>query len=637
MEYGCKALKSNQGVKICVTALLIIFSVALLKPALKTGYYAEDHEHSNIRGILRTKGVTILDELKEYSGAVLAQGRFYPITPVLVRGLHYTTENAPRYKFVLLCGTIVELVLFFLLVRRWTSDGFAGLTGLLFAGLYQFRLSPDPLLGYYLQMQVVAAGLFGSLLALELYLEGRGRVWLVLSALAYTLILLTYENCVTFAAIHLAVLAWRCPSWRQRLRTALPFAFIATLWVGTTLLVRERRSLDLYVNHPSAEPVAYFTALLKQISSAIPFSYFLMDPHSHFSDVPKGLSALSWLLQIPSISMALGIWAAVVIFLGKHFRGNRASEQPTWWPITTCIGILLIVLPTVLVSASPFHQARLQWGSGWVSILIQMHGTALILATALWMLLSSKSWGAPFTVWKRFGVTSLVAVAIVLTQRVNADFLIKMNHQFVCFGSVRANVGDALRRGLLEELPEHSVVLLTNEYPCWFDRNEMYPGSTSCSVFFLANVPQRLEPINAGAGPLELTQQPHYRLTDICLDDQAGYVILSRQGEVSNPAHIDEVRAYVHCWNLFQDGKGPAFLLAEFPSHDRDASCGHPSQRASEFQLVRSGEDWGIFSLRDVDNRLDAKRLRLVFDQAEIARLVQSESVYQVGDARSRK
>src|SRR5882724_3091855 len=96
-----QALNRNLVARICVALLVIVFSIALLKPALKAGYYAEDHGHSNVGGILRIKGMTIFEEVKEYSGEILTRGRFYPITPILVRGLHYITKNARRYKFVL--------------------------------------------------------------------------------------------------------------------------------------------------------------------------------------------------------------------------------------------------------------------------------------------------------------------------------------------------------------------------------------------------------------------------------------------------------------------------------------------------------------------------------------------------------
>ena len=610
---------ANHG-KIRTAVLIGLLSLFLLSPALRTGYYAEDHAHSNVRGLLRWQNIGLLEYVKKYSGEALAFGRFYPVTPVLIRVVHYLTQDALTYKAVLLAGTVVELVLFFLLVARWTSTGFAGLATLLVAGLYQFRLSPDPLLGYYLQIQIVGIALFGSLLALDLWLDGHGRHWQVWSLLLFALALLTYENSAPFLAVYVLVIAWHQSSWRARFISAVPFLLLAGAWVAITYYVRSQRlqSLDLYIHHPSLEPVAYVEALLKQISAALPFSYYLFDPHDQFRDFPTGMELVSWLLRHRFFWLVLGLVAPFFWFVSRAVRGATAPA-PRFWVLTLSVGLLLVVLPTILVAASPFHQNELGWGSGWVSVLIQVHGSALILATATWQLLAWGTWEKGL-VAKRVVAGSIVTAAIVFTHAANVDFVTNLPHQPISCSGSRANVEEALARGLLQDVPEHSPIVLANEYGGWFCRNEQYPGLTATDMFFLAKVPQLLQPVNATVCPPEVLRSPHYRFTDVCLDDTRGYVLLTHWTETGDPKRLNEVRVYINSRQLFQasDGKLSFLLVENVVNSNGTWATDHILRRADRFRRVCSGPDWGIFTISNVECVADAERLRIVLDGREL-------------------
>jgi hypothetical protein len=377
----------------------------------------------------------------------------------------------------------------------------------------------------------------------------------------------------------------------------------------------------MYVHHPSFEPVAYLEAILKQISAALPFSYFLFDPHGQFRDLPRGLRLLSWLLRQPSFWLALGMAAPVLWLLSKAVR-RAAAIRPRSWLLTLSVGLLLIVLPTVLVAASPFHRDQLGWGSGWVSILIQVHGTALVLTTAVWQFLAS-GWWEQRPVAKRFSAAGLITAGIVFTQVANVNFVPKFNHHRCCLAGIRANVEEALARGLLQDVPDQSPVLLTNEYPGWFGSEKLYAGLTTAGLFFAARVPQWLKLVSVRLAPPELTRSPHYRLTDVCLDDTKGYVLLERWGGASNPVRLEEVRVYIHMRELFHEGSGPAsFQLVErVPTLDGAGAADHVLRHAGQFRQVRSGRDWGIFSISAVDCLADAGRLRIVLDDRELAAL----------------
>ena len=396
---------------------LVSLTTLFLLPSIRTGYYGEDLIHSLTPGIVRLHEGTFTKRLVNVLQGNLYQGRFYPLTNVLHTGVHYLIRDVVVYKVLLVAGTVADLVLFYFLVRRLTgSGGFACFAGCVTVGLIQFRVTPDPVLGYYLQVQFVAAGLFVSLVALQLFLEGRGSAWLAASAASYLLIALTYEITYLFFPTHLLLIGRGRTGWKARLATAFPFLGVVGACGLATVLVR-RFSLDTtgYVHHASLEPGGYLRAVWHQVSAALPLSYLLADPHGMFSGLHGTSRLCGWLLQPMAVVVALAALAVALTALRRS--GVESDRLVDWSPTTAGIGLLLVVLPTLLIASSPFHREQLQLGVGWVPVLIQSHGTGLLLATALWRTIARPSLCGPFARWKCLVAAGLVAVVTGATLR----------------------------------------------------------------------------------------------------------------------------------------------------------------------------------------------------------------------------
>src|SRR5271166_6206216 len=178
--------------------LLGVLSLATLYllPALKTGYWSEDCSHSvGIVGRLVLKcSDSLLSEALVNMWGSIRLGRFFPLTPALITVVFYLIRDVVLYKTYLVAVTVLDIAVFYELVRRLSGNrDFACFAACLTIPLFQFRVFVDPLLAYYGQIQLVTACFFFSLLALQLYLKGKGWGWLGLSAAAYLLCTLTYE------------------------------------------------------------------------------------------------------------------------------------------------------------------------------------------------------------------------------------------------------------------------------------------------------------------------------------------------------------------------------------------------------------------------------------------------------------
>ncbi|MDX2037750.1 MAG: hypothetical protein SFX72_13955 [Isosphaeraceae bacterium] len=625
----------------CLRALVLIALACLvLSPAIQTGYCNEDQVHSLSRGMVRVDATSYLGFLRGFIRGNFDVGRFYPVTQVLHTGIHYVVRDATAYKTLLVVGTVLEVLVFALLVGRLTGDkSLATFAGILSAGLYQFRLSPDPVLGYYMQIQLVGVGLFFSLLALQIHLEGGRRRWLAASVMAYLLIALTYEVCYFFFLIHLALIVDRRLGWWESVRAALPFLFVVLICGSCTLVVRRLSvNTEHYVHQLGADPVDYLRAVWFQISAALPGTYLLADPDNLFHPGRGVIEFARWVFKPASIAVGLAASAAVYPLL----RGG-ASLAAGRWKLPVVVGLLLVVLPTLPIAASPFHREALAPGKGWVVVLLQVHGVALILATGVWQVLASER-GGSFSGWKCLGVATVAAAAIGLTYRVNTELVRQLNRSPLCLKSKRANLEAALHAGLMDGVPERSRVLLTNVYPRWHDTiSSIWFYAQHASKVVVAVPPSSLpdaaryhehEQFLADHGIVSRGGAP-FRLRDVTLGPDSGFVLLWRDGLGRTAPGVDDLGGefliFVRHPRLFRGllntvAATPALLLAGAPPTSSPSKGREYVRIARDLPVVRSGPDWTLLSLRSEVDKVDPSSLRLVFDPAQVAAMLRSNS-----------
>ncbi len=88
-----------------------------------------------------------------------------------------------------------------------------------------------------------------------------------------------------------------------------------------------------------------------------------------------------------------------------------------------------------------------------------------------------------------------------------------------------------------------------------------------------------------------------YRVRDVVLGEDSGYVVLSRPS--------NGLRLYLRDANLFRQGSRARFQISG-PSADE------PAIDSRELRLIQSGRDWAIYSLETPGKTVLADSLRVV-------------------------
>ena len=463
---------------------LVGLTTFYLLPALKTGYYSEDCWHSvAIAGrVILKQCDSILGLMLEDTWGSVRMGRFFPLTPILISAVFYLIRDVVVYKSYLIAVTVLDLMVFYELVRRLTRNrNFACLAGCLTVSLFQFRVFIDPLLAYYGQIQLVIASLMFSLIALDRFLEGRGRRWLVASAGAYLLCTLTYEVTYALFPLHLALVGRARRDWRDRIGLALPFLGVVGLCGLTTFVVQRLYPSDLYVHKMSFAPGPFLLAMLRQPSAALPLSYFLADRHQVFTRVQGFRSFCRWVVTPGSIAVAVGALLLCHACLRRRTAGGNLPAGVG--RLLSILAIMLIVLPVPLIATSPAHRQHFWFGVGWIVFLVECFGVGLLLATVIWHALGRGCNGKRIT-WKSAIVSILIAALTGVTYRANLEVA-------ACFSAPvgspyyngiaamngasnhrqRLNLEAALDAGVLDLVPAGSTLELVNIYPFWHDTN----------------------------------------------------------------------------------------------------------------------------------------------------------------------
>ncbi len=613
---------------------LLALTTFVLLPALKTGYWAEDLCHSvTIPGTVVLDGQGLFSQVGAHVRYTIESGRFFPLTPILITVVFVLIHDVVVYKAYIIAITLIDVILFYVLIRKLSGRaGFACFAACSVISLFQFRVFVDPFLAYYGQIQWVTAGLFLSLYSLQSFLERGKKVGLFASVLAYLACALAYEVSYALIPLHGLLIVRARRGWGTRLKLGLPFLGIVAFCGLASFAVRRLYPSDFYVHRTNLDPGAILRTLVHQTTAALPLSYYLTDPHGLFAGMRDPSALVSTLGQTRVIAVAL---AALVLAYAGVRLGRREAEaeaeagsSPPGGPgLMVGLGLMLAVLPTLLISISPHHQSYLAPGVGWIMVMIQYYGVGLLLATAIWQALERPSGQGAFSHRKGFVAASLIAGLMGLTYRVNGEVALSFSappasdryreiagRHGASWHHHRLNLESALRSGLLEGIPEGSVVQMANLYPYWHD--PIYGR-----FFYATNARKAFAVIPATPPTAASSGVAPFRVRDVPLGPGAGFVVLSQfGGPRESPAAPDDARGlrlFVRKPDLFREGSVPAFLLVGRPPR---SGSGEGSQSlawlARDLPLIGSGRDWAVYSLRPT-SPVDPDTLRLVFNAAK--------------------
>jgi hypothetical protein len=641
---ACDGLVDAHCGKLRRAVNLLIFAgltVLCLSPVLKTGYVSDDLTSSLTPGMLKITGSSLGTILWNLNWGLLLHGRFFPLQNTEIYSVFCLIPNLMHYKIFTISMVVANVLLFFGFVWQISKSArFAGFTAALMLGLFQLRAFYDPILSFAGVQQLIFGTLLISLITLEHYVVTSRKRWLASSVLAYLVILLTYEATYTFFLLHFLLVYRRRPSWKARLVLSMPFAGLAVACVLTTVASRA-----LYLSASSEYQVstnvpAFFTTFLWQTTAAFPLSYYLADPAWLFTER---------LVQWRTLSTFFGSAASVLIFTGAlaaAYRGlpgrpaNAGSPVPLPTRFLVLLGLGLIVLPAVLVSVSIKYQKVIEPGKGYIPVYIESYGVALLLATTIWGIFSRLLARGRGLGWCRIVVACLIAAVTAGTYRANARVAQAIvtppgfpGHNpatdvvLGCFHYHRLNLEAALRAGLVEDVPDGSIVYLAHEYPWWYERHHapfffaMHASKNLRTIplhdTFFPGEPPTKEAILAAPSPI-----PPFLVRDVCLSSNSGYVVLSDAAD-AGPARSPhdkgeaprELRVFIRHPKLFAYGSTPALSLRGNERGVEEEPGDAPREdtfvrQGRDLAILKSGPDWALLSLRADAGRVDPDSLR---------------------------
>jgi hypothetical protein len=594
--------------------------------------------------VLKVEGYTLAQYIGAMSLNFIGGGRLFPLQFAEVYTWFYVVQTPVVHKAMVIACVLLDVTLFYFLVRRVGKNAaFAAFATCLVFPLFQFRTTFDPLLSFFGLLQVITAGLLASLLALQIYLDTNRTRWMVLSVATYAATILMYEFSYPLFLLHLVLIGSCRRSWGARVRASLPFVVTGGLGILASAVLRW-----LYVGASdplcqiNTDPLAFVATLARQTSSAFPLSYFLLNPAGLYPH-PWNLAWMARFLATPGgVTVCAGVFAACLTCLRR--LPARGDEPPAGRMIPLALlGLLLGVLPAVLISISVRHQQMIRPGLGYLPVYLQYYGVGLLLAAGVWSLLSRTAPGGVRRRWSRVVTAGLVALTAGVTYRANATLVDRLETPLEsplinrvvadvwgCWNEHRRNLESALHAGLLDDVPDHALVYLANEYPAFHDRPHsryfyaMHSGKVIESIPLTAQCGEgcwfrrkaSLQPRSPA------TPSPPFLLRDVCLGKTAGYVVLSRlaasgPGAPPHPGIAQaggEIRLFVRHPKLFEGGPVPALVLSGARAASAMGIGGTPvCRRGRELTMVRSGRDWAILSLRPEAEDVDPSSLTLAF------------------------
>lgn len=357
---------------------LLLFT-ALLLPVLHAPFFGDDITNSELAGYLDLSGKSLIGLMVDTTQhSVSSSGR--PQLLIALFGeplLLFMGGHSVLYHALLLALAVLDAGLLYLLLRRLGLErGLTAVTVVLAAGFMQLRIYHDSLLSYAGLIQILFAFTLGSALVFERYLrEGRRRdLWLAFALFAVCP--LTYEVTYTFAAVHVG-LAFTRRRGRAAVRAAAPFVGLAAVFVVASWLLRRIAPPGAVTYQASGGPWMALRTYFIQLFPPLPVTSFAFDPWIGGNPAPGELLGAVWRgLAVAGSIAALSVWSV---------RGRTIATATGG---VLALGFALWLAPPALLSLTPKYQTELSPGKGYLPVLIQVFGVAILFTCGLRALLA---------------------------------------------------------------------------------------------------------------------------------------------------------------------------------------------------------------------------------------------------------
>ena len=421
-------------------------AVAILFASLRTGWFGDDASYANLRYAVATGRVTILGAARaSYDTWLTTNGRWYPGLVAEKYAAFGIFEDRFAYKAFLIAMTLAALAAAWLLLSELANSRFASLSILGTIACFQIRGYHDPFIAYNGMIQAVAICAFVSLSAFLRYVESGKQTALIASIAWYVVACATYEVAYLFAPLYFTVALARRDA-RRSLGATLPFAAIGFAFVALAVVLRARAGVDPaspYAIHPDA--AAYGSALVDQVTAALPLSYLILNPSKIFLPFWLGFGIRpDPLAFVVAAACAFAVMhRAPIERLAPKLRGAMAG-----------LGLSLVVLPALELPLLLKYQTELKPGLGYLPVLIEYFGIGILIALVARAAADSPRGRSALIV--AFGIVAALSGG---ANEKLADIL------EVPYLASRDGFERALAHGLLATVPDGATLAIVPQFP----------------------------------------------------------------------------------------------------------------------------------------------------------------------------
>ena len=372
-------LRKEILLRFVVCAGTFVHSLIILWPILRSPFSGDDTFDSMVPMQLDYSGQSNWSFIESYvSNWARNEGRFFPVAATVGFFSHNLFPGRVEYKIAQLVVVLMALVIFAFLVSKIFKTFYGGVLAVLILNTcLQMRVPFDPLFQFSFQQPFLMTVVLGSLLFFIRGMRNDRRWELVISALLYSLALLTYESSLLIWPIFVLLIFIERP--KRFLRAAI-ISTVPALIVGVNLVrLRSKVSTTSAGYTSNFELARVARTFAKQAIGSLPMSYSELRTPPFLQSFPAHLhfSSFWWLISV-GISVLL-VFLVLPRIVSTSHRLNIG---------VALVGLMLWFVPASVVAQTLRWQDELVLGNAYITWFQGSFGFTLI---AVGVLLESKT------------------------------------------------------------------------------------------------------------------------------------------------------------------------------------------------------------------------------------------------------
>lgn len=239
--------------------------------------------------------------------------------------------------------------------------------------------------------------------------------------------------------------------WKRIIRFTLPAVCIAFLYLFTILLLRSWYPPTKMYSGLSSNINVYEMVLLelKQMYAAIPMT--------NVTNTPRLPLRIVHQLSYWDVAMVAGVllWAMVMVFRKNKIttQSQESRESVRYWLL---LGGFLWIATAVFILPSAKYQSEITWGNGYLSLMLQNLGVAMILYAVYQTIQQQTS-----KPWISRAFVIVITTTMLLTFLFNHSISKKYQYKKAFPAQ---EVWDFIRENKWEDLPSNSVLVMQQDF-----------------------------------------------------------------------------------------------------------------------------------------------------------------------------